>query len=359
MIDAQPQSPPTSWSRIARAAVVFGIFIAGFLILRRIPLTLGVIVVATLVAYGINPIIVPLSKKMPRPVAIALVFAGLIVVTLAGAVVIIPAIIEQLQNVSAHSGDYLANAQSWLTHEWALINKKLGGHFVSDKTTDLSGQLLGGASGLLKSAFGQLGLAVVSTADALVVGITGIVLSYYFLTNTAIIKESFLSFFPQRGQAGALRFTQELERVFGGYITGQLILSVFCGVFSFLGLKLIHADYALLLGVLTGFLYAIPYLGVTSAILLGALFGLLQSWETAIWSAVIILFVTRISDTLLVPKVMSKSVGVSPMGIMLAVFAGGELLGVWGLVLAIPAVALLKVLWTIWLQPWLTSTTNV
>jgi len=110
-----------------------------------------------------------------------------------------------------------------------------------------------------------------------------------------------------------------------------------------------------LLGIITGLLYAIPYLGVFLAVLLGAILGFLQSWQMALWSAGIIFGVTRIADMVLVPKVMGESVGVSPMSIIFAVFAGGELFGLWGLILAIPAAALFKVIWIVWLYPWLTG----
>ena len=350
---AQQQPLPTPSRSVARYAIIAAFVIAGFFVLRRIPMTLEVLVVATLLSIGVNPIVQALSKRVSRLAAIALVFTAFIVVMLAIALIVIPAVVGQLQTLFAHSGDYITPAQAWLAHAREWINRKLGGHLAPSQMTALSGQGLGGAWTLLQSAFGQLGFALVSTVDTLVVVFTAIVLSYYFLTNAAAMKASFLSFFPQRSQADALRFTQEVERVVGGYISGQIILCAFCGVCTFLALAVLHVDYALLVGVLTGLLYAIPYLGVTSAILLGSLFGLLQSWELAVGSAVVIFVVTRISDTLLVPKVMSKTVGVSPAGIMLAVFAGGELFGLWGLLLAIPGAALFKVVWTIWLQPWL------
>jgi len=72
-------------------------------------------------------------------------------------------------------------------------------------------------------------------------------------------------------------------------------------------------------------------------------------------AAIVIFGVTRISDYVLVPKVMAESVGVSPIAIIFAVFAGGELFGLVGLIFAIPAAALFKVVWNLWIYPWLTG----
>jgi predicted PurR-regulated permease PerM len=196
---------------------------------------------------------------------------------------------------------------------------------------------------------------VLGIANAGVIGITGVVLSYFLLAHSTEIRDSFYSLFPDRAQEKAQTFAREVGRVVGGFIFGQLVLSTFCGVASSIALLLCGSEYALLLGVLTGLLYAVPYLGIFVAILLGALLGSLQSWTMAIITVGIIFIVTRIADLLLVPKVMSESVGISPMAIIFAVFAGGELFGVWGLVLAIPAAAVFKVIWRLWLHPWLTG----
>jgi predicted PurR-regulated permease PerM len=99
----------------------------------------------------------------------------------------------------------------------------------------------------------------------------------------------------------------------------------------------------------------VPYLGVVVAVFVGLLLGLAQSGRMALITALVIFGVTRIADYLLVPKVMSESVGISPIAIIFAVFAGGELFGLWGLLLAIPGAALFKVLWNLWIHPWLTG----
>jgi predicted PurR-regulated permease PerM len=74
-----------------------------------------------------------------------------------------------------------------------------------------------------------------------------------------------------------------------------------------------------------------------------------------LWVQVIMFGMARISDNILVPKIMGESVGVSPIGVMFAVFAGGELFGIPGLLLGIPAAALIKILWRYFAAPWLHS----
>jgi len=72
-----------------------------------------------------------------------------------------------------------------------------------------------------------------------------------------------------------------------------------------------------------------------------------------LWVQLILFVMARISDNVLVPKIMGSHVGVSPIGVMFAVFAGGELFGIPGLLLGIPAAALIKILWRYFVAPWL------
>ena len=350
-----PAALPASWRAAGRPLFLLVALALVIYVLWRIPMTIEVFIVATLIAYGINPAIRALSKRLPRVLVVAFVYAAFLVVLLVAAIVVIPTTIEQLQTLFNNSGDYINTAQTFIDRQETWINKRFGGHMLPPQLRNLEDAAVTRLSDVLQVALSSVGTFVVSILNALIIGVTAIILSYYFLVNAPSIRETFLSLFPQRSQPKANFFAQEVGRIFGGFVGGQIILSAFSGLFTFFGLELVQSDYAVLLGVLTGLLYAIPYLGVFAAIVVGGILGLLQSWQTALWTMAIILVVTKFADTILVPKVMSESVGVSPMAIIFAVFAGGELFGLWGLVLAIPAAALLKCLWVVWLYPYLSG----
>ncbi len=324
-------------------------------LLARIPKTLEVFVVATLIAYGVNPLIRRLAKRLPRAAAIAIVYLIFLVLLFIGAIIVIPTIVDQVTNLFDHSTDYMTSAQEHVQSIQSWLNHKLGGHALPPQLSNIEGAAMTRLSDFFQVALSSVGTLVFAVINYVIIGITAIILSYYFLVNAQSLRVTFLGLFPQRSQARAHYFVHEVGRIFGGFIGGQIILSMFSGVVTFAILALIGSQYALLLGVLTGVLYAIPYLGVFGAILVGVLLGMLQGWKIAVWTAIIIFVITKIADTVLVPKVMSESVGVSPMAIIFAVFAGGELFGVWGLILAIPAAALFKVVWVCWVYPWITG----
>jgi predicted PurR-regulated permease PerM len=99
--------------------------------------------------------------------------------------------------------------------------------------------------------------------------------------------------------------------------------------------------------------YAVPFVGMLVAQIAAALLAVPQGTGMVIWVTVAIFVVARVADNVLTPKIMEKSVGVSPITVMFAVFAGGELFGFPGLIFGIPAAALLKVLFGYFVQPYI------
>jgi len=340
---------PRIW-RIA-GAIVFAII--ALIVLSRIPLTVEVFIVATLMAYGINPVVRRLSNRMPRLVAVAIVYAALVLMVLFFGFIIVPDTIGQLQSFFANSGDVVGIVQGW-TNSWqAWIVQHFGAKALPAQFQDIENsalaQITAGVNNLVLGA----GNALLGIASDIVVGITAIVLSYYFLTRVTEIRASFYSLFPDSDRPAAERIAREISRVVGGFVYGQFVLCVFTGLAVWLVLTIAGSQYALLLGALTGVLYALPFLGILVALGFGVMLGSLQGWTMALITVVAIAVISKISDILLVPKVMAESVGVSPMAVIFAIFAGGELFGVWGLVLAIPAAALIKLAWNVWIHPWI------
>jgi predicted PurR-regulated permease PerM len=115
---------------------------------------------------------------------------------------------------------------------------------------------------------------------------------------------------------------------------------------------LLGFKFSVIIGVVSAIAYAVPILGMLIAQVLALPLSAPQGLYMVVWVQVIMFGMARISDNVLVPKIMGNSVGVSPIGAMFAVFAGGELFGIPGLILGIPAAALIKILWRYFGEPW-------
>lgn len=341
------------WRIVLRSVLLVLVVAAALFFLARIPRTVEVFLLASLIAFGVNPIVRGLSRRMPRILAVAIVYVGLVLAVLVAGLLIVPETVSQLQNFFANGPRYMTSVQQFVDHMQAALQAQFGRRVLPDQFQNLEGYMLGKVSEGINSAIAGAGGLLLDVANVVVIGITAVILSYYMLSHADDIRNSFYSLFPERSQDGAKRFASEMSRVVGGFVHGQVLLCAFSGVVTFLVLAVFGSNYALLLGVLTGLLYAVPYLGVFVALVIGFALGAIQSWKVAVITFVTIFVVTKAADTVLVPKVMGESVGVSPIAVIFAVFAGGELFGLWGLVLAIPAAALLKVVWNLWAHPWL------
>lgn len=323
---------------------------AALYLASRIPRTLTVFTVASLIAFGVHPVSGALEKRMKRPLAIAIVYLSLLALLVVIAFLVIPATVAQMQRLITHVPEYVTGTQVFIKS----IEDRWFAHFHTPllpagfDIQAFAGAKMGFFAGLMINSIGTI---VVTTMTAMFIGVSSLVLSFYFLLNVEVVGRGFLNLFPPDRRVAAHALANEITRIFGGFIAGQFLLSATVGITIWAALALLGFHYALLIGVLAGFGYSIPFVGMVVVHTLSFALAAPQGMAMIGWVQVAIFTVARIADNVLVPKVMSESVGVSPIGVMFAVFAGGELFGLPGLVLGIPAAALIKVLYRFFIVP--------
>ncbi len=321
----------------------------------HIPRTITIFVTAGFIAFGVRPIATRLERRMPKPLAISIVFFGLLLVVAVFLVIVVPLTISQTQLLAANIPTYAATAQGWL----AAGQNSLEGHFPTLKLPvyGFNAGKIGAAqmSGFISGAVASLGAIALNTATGLFIAFSAIILSFFFLLNDTQIAEGFTSMFPPRKRQTAQKLAAEVTEVFGSYISGQVIVSAITGAVIAIATAILSFKFSLIIGLISAVAYAIPILGMLIAQLIAIPMCAPQGLWMIVWVQVIMFGMARISDNVLVPKIMGKSVGVSPIGAMFAVFAGGELFGIPGLILGIPAAALIKILWRYFVAPWIAA----
>ncbi|MHB8178177.1 MAG: AI-2E family transporter [Vulcanimicrobiaceae bacterium] len=343
-----------NWRRIGWSALGIAILAAALLLAARIPRTLTIFGIAAFIAFGLQPIVSQLERRrIPRPIGVAIVFVVLIALVVIGAIVIVPMTIVQATALAANAPTYALAA-----HRWTLdVQTSLQMHFpwlhIPTSSFDISH--FGGKRLALLAGIGlsSLGTILLNTATAVFIAITAVILSIFFLLNDRQIAHGFVALFPAGRRGTALRLVAEVTSVFGSYISGQVIVSTITGIVVAVGSAVVGFKFPVILGIITAVAYAIPILGMLIAQILAALLCAPQGWAVVLWVQAIMFAMARISDNILVPKIMGNSVGVPPIGVMFAVIAGGELFGLPGLLLGIPAAALAKILWRYFVAPYL------
>jgi predicted PurR-regulated permease PerM len=296
--------------------------------------TLLVIGLAVLLAYGLLPLVRHLSRLMPRPLAIAVVYIAFF---------------------SALSGLVYLVVDTAVLQVVPLSDSLRG--FLSDHTTQL--QALLGQLGITPNELQSLGTQlfvqaqnVAGTLVPLVGDFAGVaidivvvtVLSIYFVINAPQVDRWLRSSAPLDQRERFVFVLDTLNRVLGGYIRGQVTLALLIGLLVGLGMQILQLPYAVLLGVLAFVLEFIPFLGVLASGTACVLVGLTVGPLTALAVLLYFIGVHVVEGELVGPRIVGNAVGLHPAVSLVALIAGAELFGVWGALFAAPVAGVLQAL---------------
>lgn len=266
------------------------------------------------------------SAKIPRFLAVLMIYLALAAIFALLVYLVIPPMITEVKN--------LANNLPYYINQINLYSKGIY-------------QVAASWQNILDTVSAQLakiGLSFYSFAlsffGGLAATITVIVLSFYLLLEGKETKQFVLSLFSANRKDFVAVVSQKIGVKIGGWLRGQAILSVTVGLANFIGLSIIGIPYALTLGVLAALLEIVPIVGPVISGAVAILIALATtSWIKALFVLILYIAVQQLESNLLVPKIMGKAVGLSPAVIIIALLIGGKLAGLGGAILAVPIAA--------------------
>jgi len=174
---------------------------------------------------------------------------------------------------------------------------------------------------------------------------TLMVIVYYLILERKNLHKYLLFLFGNNGrEERAEAFINQLEKKLGGWVRGQLLLMLFVGLLSYVGLVFLGIEFAIPLAFLAAILEIVPSIGPTLSAVPAILVALGSSPVLALAVAALYFVIQQVENNFLVPKVMSKAVGLSPLVVIVALLVGLKLAGLAGAVLAIPAVLLIEII---------------
>jgi len=304
-----------------------------------------ILLLAALIAYALTPAVHFLSRIIPRALAIVLVYLAFVCAIGGLGYLLVSSTIDQVETLSRQVAVWLAPGANG---QWLLIVKLKQLGVTQSQIQTAGNQLLAQAKDLANGAVpfveGIFGMAL----DAILVA----VLSIYLLIDGSRVVNWLHSNapLPQRQRVRFVLMT--VERVVGGYIRGQLILSTLVGLMVGIGMGILRVPYAQLLGVLAFTLEFIPVIGVFISGALCILLALTQGWLLALIVLGYFAVVHIIEGDVVGPRVMGRAIGVHPAVSIFALIAGGELFGIWGALFAAPLAgltqAILAEVWREW-----------
>jgi len=311
-------------------AVAYGLVTA----LIAVQSVLVLLLTAAFLAIGLNPAVEALERRnMRRGFAVGLVLLGVLLFFTGFGFAVVPPILDQVQGFAEQTPEYLRQLRE--NDSIASFDARFGLLDRAERLLDDPGQIgvsaAGGVLGVGKVVFG----AFFSTLTILIV-------TLYFLANLPAIKAGAYRLVPRTRRARVGLLTDEILSRVGGYVAGAVSIAGLSALATFLLLRLLGVDFAVALAMVTFLTGLIPLIGATIGAVVVASVALFTSVQAGIIVAVYYLVYQQVENYVLYPRIMQRSVNVSPAATVVAVLVGGSLLGVLGALLAIPIAAALQ-----------------
>ena len=285
------------------------------------------------------------AHRVPRTVAVVLVFTAIFLLLTLSVLLILPLLERQIAALAEKLPEYLRWAQE---HVLPLLRDALG----LDESLDLQAvgtalkehweQAGGFLAGLVGSVTRSSGVVVGWIANALLIP----VVTFYLLRDWDILVDRIRHLLPRRVEPVVSGLAAEADEVLGAFLRGQLLVMLGQGLIYSVGLWLVGLDFALLIGMFAGLVSFVPYLGAIVGVLAAGLAAYLQFQE--LWQLLPVLLVFGVGQAvegmLLTPLLVGDRIGLHPVAVIFAVLAGGQLFGFFGVLVALPVAAVIMVL---------------
>ena len=337
------EQPVYRWSPRTRRTVAMFIGILAALVLWGAREIVGPFVWAGIFAYVFNPAVNGLVRlaRVPRPAAVALFYAlGIGLLTLLG-FLIIPRVVDELDRLTTELPSIIADLEA------ALPSEFLGQPLVVQDVID---GLTAGATSMLTDA-SQAVSAFRSAFNLLIHGVLAVVAAGYLLLAGPELFRGLLERIPPGPRAETEELVGRINNVLGAFIRGEIILVVIMSVTTFIGLSIIGIPFAVILAIATGFLELIPVFGpimaaippIGLALVTANNFGW-PGWVAGVVVAVMYTVLRQLEDYFVIPNVVGRVVRVHPLIALFAIFAGLQIWGITGMVIALPVAGVARVL---------------
>lgn len=302
--------------------------------LGRLTTTITLVVIAFFLTLALNPLVEFLTRRgIRRGGAVALVFAGVIVVFTLIGLLVVPPVVQQGGDLAAKAPEYLNQV---LNHP---VVKDFDQHYqVVDKIeTEFNKRLTDG--NFISQVFGGVLGVGAAVIGGLFQGFTVLVLTLFLLASLPRVKQGAYAMVPASRRPRVISLSEEIMRRTGSYAIGQVAVATINAICSWIMMSIVGIPYAAVLAVAVGFLGLVPMVGATIGAAIVVLVALFTDTQDAIIAAIYYVVYQQVENYLVAPKIMQRTVSVPGAVTVVAALAGGTLLGVLGALLAIPVAA--------------------
>jgi predicted PurR-regulated permease PerM len=300
---------------------------------------LMIVYVSVVFAIGFSPVVriierqklIPIGKRVPRWLAILILYVGILGTLALVLVLIFPPMVRQGQALWEKIPEMFERGQQF------LINKGLLSEHLTMR------EAVERAPGGGGDAVGRVARTAWGVAGGIFGVVTVLILTFYMLVDSWSLRESALKLFPKARRERADAASRVVMEKVSAWLTGQLLLASTIGITSAIGLWALGIPFFYVLALISAIGEMIPIVGPILAAIPAIAVASTVSFQKVILVVIFFLVQQQLENHILVPKIMSRQVGVSPVTVIVSLLIGGSLLGVVGAILAVPTAAILQV----------------
>lgn len=316
-------------------------------------------IAALALAYLLDPLADRLERLgLTRLTATIVILVVFLLIVVLGLILLAPLLTQQLAGLVERLPADAAKLQALVMERGAPLIEKFGGEKLAQDAQSSLGNLVGEATSWVGKVLQSLwsgGTAIIGIFSLMVLTP---VIAFYLLVDWDRMCATVDSWLPLDHRETIRGLFREMDTAIAGFIRGQALLCILLGTFYAVGLSLVGVNFGALIGIISGFLSFIPYVGSLTGLVLSVGVAIVQFWPEWTWPlATLVVFAAGqfIEGNILQPKLVGDSIGVHPVWLMFALLAFGSLFGFVGLLLAVPLAAVIGVLCRFALRQYLAS----
>jgi predicted PurR-regulated permease PerM len=300
-----------------------------------------VIYVSGLLAVGFSPMVrlierqtfLPIgSKRFPRWLAILILYLAILGTVFLIGFLVLPPLVHQAQSLWGQLPDMFDKAQQFLIDK-GILKERLTLREAVERAPAGSGNAVNAVAG-----------AVVNVAGGIVGIVTVLILAFYILVEADSLRALMLRMFPRTRRTQVAEASREVTVKVSAWLGGQLLLGSIIGTTSAIGLWALGVPFFYVLALISGIGELIPVIGPVLAAIPAIAVAATISLQKVLFVVIFFVVQQQFENHVLVPKIMSRQVGVSAVTVIVALLIGGDLLGILGAILAVPTAAILQVI---------------
>ena len=345
-----PQQHPSAYERFVRLGIVawagIGMIILAYLLLRLLVYVNPVVpplLIAVAVVYLLNPVVSALERRgVPRVAGAGIVYLLFLCIVALVISLLVPVVARQGSQVIEHFPDYLADAQAFVRRVAARFGQEPDFTLDADQvrawlTAEDNRQMVTRYLTGLRSV-------TTSLLSGLIIFVIGPIMAFYLLVDLPRLERGAMALVPPGNREEIRGLMDRIGQAVGGFFRGQLLVALFVGVASSIGLWAIGLPFWLLVGMVAGVFNLVPLVGPFIGGGLAVIIALVSGQPLkAVWAALVLLAVQQIDNHLISPNVMGRTVQLHPVVVMLALLVGASFAGLFGMLVIVPLVAVAKI----------------